>query len=52
MTPLTNRDQKTGTFSKEKFKDTNDKKFHRVRDHCFYTDKYRTAPHSTSNLRH
>ena len=35
--------KKTGTFSKEKSK---------VRDHCYYTDKYRTAPHSTSKLRH
>ena len=28
------------------------KLYHKVRDHCHYTGKYRGAAHSTCNLRH
>ena len=29
-----------------------DKKYHKVRDHCHYTGKYRGAAHSICNLKH
>ena len=32
--------------------DKSDKKHHKVRDHCHYTDKYRGAAHNICNLRH
>ena len=28
------------------------KKYHKVRDHCHYTEKYRGAPHNICNLRY
>ena len=28
-----------------------DKKYHKVRDHCHYTEKYRGAVHSICNLK-
>ena len=39
---------------KEKFEDKHakDKKYCKVRDHCYYTGKYRGATHSKSNLKH
>ena len=39
---------------KEKFENkfVNDKKHHKVRDHCHYTEKYRGAAHSICNLKH
>ena len=38
----------------EKFENKNvkDKKYHKVRDHCHYTGKYRDAVHSISNLKY
>ena len=32
--------------------DDHDKKYHKVRDHCYYTGKYRGAAHDISNLRY
>ena len=32
--------------------DDSNKKFHKVRDHCDYTGKYRGAVHDIYNLRH
>ena len=31
--------------------DDDDKKYHKVRDHCHYTGKYRGAAHDIYNLR-
>ena len=31
--------------------DDDNKKYHKVRDHCHYTAKYRRAAHSICNLR-
>ena len=31
--------------------DDDNKKYHKVRDHCHYTGKYRGATHDISNLR-
>ena len=40
-------------MKKEEFdeKHTKDKKYHKVRDHCHYTGKYRGAGHSIFNLK-
>ena len=32
--------------------DDNNKEYHKVRDHCHYTGKYRGAAHDTCNLRY
>ena len=32
--------------------DDDNKKYHKVQDHCHYTGKYRGAAHSTSNVRY
>ena len=32
--------------------DDNDKKYYKVRDHCHYTRKYRSATHNVCNLRY
>ena len=37
---------------KEFNKDDNDKKYHKVRNHCHYTGKYRGAAHGICNLRY
>ena len=39
---------------KEKFENKylNDKKYRKVKDHCHYTEEYRSAPHSIYNLKH
>ena len=58
MVPLTH----TGNKSYEKQKvcyicrkafstDDDEKKYHKVRDHCHYTGKYRGAVHSIFNVR-
>ena len=60
MMPLTNEEQKSYLnqanchICKRKFEDkyTNDKKYHRVRDHCYCTGKYRGATHSICNLKY
>ena len=37
---------------KEFSADKNDKKYHKVRDHCHYTRKFREAAHNNCNLKH
>ena len=37
---------------KECSTDNKDKKYHKVRDHCHYTGKYRGAAHNNCNLRY
>ena len=40
-------------MQKKKFStDDNNKKYHKVKDHCHYTGKYRGAAHDICNLRH
>ena len=43
--------QKICYICKKEF-DTNDKKNYKVRDHCHYTGKYRSAAHNICNLRY
>ena len=57
--PLTNEERKTHRWQKEchickkEFStDDNNKKNHKVKDHCHYTGKYRGAAHNICNLRH
>ena len=59
MIPLTkeekkiHREQKVCYICKKGFStDDNDKKYHKVRDHCDYTGKYRAAAHNTCNIRY
>ena len=41
------------SYSKEKFSaDNGNKKYHRVKDRCHYTRKYRGAAHNIYNLRY
>ena len=57
MIPLTKKEeenhnnQKVCYICKKEF-DTNDKKNHKVQDHCHYTGKYRGAAHNMCNLRY
>ena len=57
MIPLTKKEeenynnQKVCYICKKEF-DKSDKKHHKVRDHCHYTDKYRGAAHNICNLRY
>ena len=57
MIPLTIKEeihhnkQKICYICKKEF-DTSDKKRHKVRDHCHYTGKYRSASHNICNLRY
>ena len=46
------REQKVCYIYKKRFS-TDDcyKKYYKVRDHCYYTGKYRGAPQSICNLR-
>ena len=44
-------DQQICYICKKEF-DKSDKKHHKVRDHCHYTDKYRGAAHNICNLRY
>ena len=57
--PLTEEERKTYRASrrcyicKKKFStDDNNKRYHKVRDHCHYTGKYRGAAHDICNLRY
>ena len=58
MIPLTYREnksyekQKVCYICKKGFSTDNDKKCHKVRDHCHYTGKFRGAAHSIWNLRY
>ena len=59
MMPLTNeekklyRKQKAFYICKKWFStDDDNKKYHGVRDHCYYTEKYREAAHDICNLRY
>ena len=57
MIPLTTEEkihyneQEICYICKKEF-DTRDKKLHKVRDHCYYTGKYRGAAHNLCNLRY
>ena len=59
MIPLTKREEKNHNKQKvchicrkEFNTDDSDKKYHKVRDHCHYTGKYRSAAHDICNLRY
>ena len=60
MIPLTNeekkihREQKVCYICKKGFStdDDDNKRYHKVRDHCHYTEKYRGAAHNICNLRY
>ena len=44
--------QKACYICKKRFSiDDDNKKYHKVRNHCHYTEKYRGAAHNTCNLR-
>ena len=53
MIPLTDEKQKVCDICKKGFStdDDDNKKDHKVRDHCHYTGKFRRAAHNTCNLR-
>ena len=44
--------KKNCTICKEELEDTDSKSYHRVRDHCLYTRKYRGAARNVCNLRY
>ena len=59
MIPLTYEENKS--YKKEKVcyickkgfsTDDNNKKYHKIKDHCYYTGKYRQAAHDICNLRY
>ena len=59
MIPLTKKEekmhnkQKVCYIWKKRFStDDNNKKYHKVRDHCHYTGRYRGAAHDTRNSRY
>ena len=46
------REQKVCYIPKKGFNtDDDNKKYHKVRDHCHYTEKYRRAAHDICKLR-
>ena len=59
MIPLTKEEKRAHCTSKRCYKckkkfstDDNNKKYHKVRDHCHYTGTYRGAAHDICNLRY
>ena len=45
--------RKDAIYAKKKFStDNNNKKYHKVKNHCHYTGKYRGAAHDICNLRY
>ena len=59
MIPLTKEERKMHRqqkfchiYKKEFSTGNNNKKYHKVKDHCHYTRKYRGVAHNTCNLRH
>ena len=56
MIPLTKKEEKKHNkqkVCKKRFSnDDNNKKYHKVKDHCHYTGKYRGAAHYICNLRY
>ena len=58
MIPLTRKEkiyhnkQKICNICKKEFDNNNNKKNYKVRDHCYYTGKYRGAAHNICNLRY
>ena len=59
MIPLTKKEEKKHNKQKvcyicrkELNTDDNDKKYHKVKDHCHYTGKYRSAAHDICNLKY
>ena len=59
MIPLTKKEEKKHNkqevchICKKRFStDDNNKKYHKVRGHCHYTGKYRSAAHNICNLRY
>ena len=59
MIPLTKKEEKKNNeqevcciCKKGLSIDDSNKKYHKVRDHCHYTGKYRGAAHDNSNLRY
>ena len=59
MLPLTKKKEKKHNKQKKCYickkglnTDDDNKKYHKVRDHCHYTGKYRGAAHNICNLRY
>ena len=57
MTPLTKKEEKHHNKQKVCYKckkkfNTDDKKHHKVQDHCHYSGQYKDAAHNICNLRY
>ena len=52
MIPLTKKEEKMHNRQKRFSTDDNDKTYHKVKDHCHYTSKYRGAAHNICHLRY